>query len=72
MKRVKQTLEGFEQVQSVEFISEKEHFEVTYRAEIPMGEVFRDSVKEIIIFPEMRKFLGGLGSKLNNSTDVGP
>lgn len=37
-----------------------------------MGEEFRSSVTEIIILPGMRKFLGGVGSKLNNSNDVGP
>lgn len=72
MKRVKQTLEGFDQVEAVDFISEKEQFEVAYRGDIPMGEEFQASVKEIIIFPGMRKFLGGVGSKLNNSNDVGP
>lgn len=53
----------------VEFISEREQFEINYRADVPMGDEFKKSVADVIIFPRFRKFLGGMGEKLNNSSD---
>lgn len=72
MSRVKQTLEGFVQVDTVNFISAGDQFEVSYFGDCPMGEEFSNSVKEVIIFPGVRKFLGGVGERLNNSRDEGP
>ncbi len=71
MSRVKQTLEGFEGVERVQFWPAKEQFEVEYRAEVPLGEDFKKSVTDVIIFPAVRKFLGCIGDKLNNSPDRG-
>lgn len=72
MSRVKQTLEGFETVAKVEFQSEKEQFEITYRFNQPMGDEFRKAVSDVVIFPGVRKFLGNVGNSLNNSFDQGP
>ena len=43
-----------------------------YKSEQPMGEEFKAAVTNVIIFPEVRKFLGGVGDKLNNSVDQEP
>ena len=72
MNRVRQTLEGFESVSNVEFQSEREQFEVTYRLEQLMGDEFRKAVTDVIIFPGVRKFLGNVGNSLNNSSDQSP
>lgn len=69
---MRQTLEGFEGVENVLFISDKEQFEVKYNSDVPKGEAFRASVKEIIILPGVRKFLGNIGDQLNNYSDEGP
>ncbi len=66
---MKRTLEGFPTVDRVEFHPAKEQFEVEYRSDSPMGEEFKKSVTDIIIFPGVRKFLGGVGDKLNNPAD---
>ncbi len=72
MTRVRQTLEGFAQVNTVEFVSAKDQFELTYVSDTPMGEEFKDSIQEIIIFPGVRKFLGSVGDRLNNSQEESP
>lgn len=51
---------------NVKFISGADQFEVTYISDTPMGNEFRDSIMGIIIFPGVRKFLGGVGDRLNN------
>jgi len=56
----------------VEFQSEREQFEVTYRLEQLMGDEFRKAVTDVIIFPGVRKFLGNVGNSLNNSSDQSP
>lgn len=67
MDRVEKTLAGFEVVEKVEFYPVREQFEVEYRSECEMGEEFRAAVNDVIIFPGVRKFLGGVGDSLNNS-----
>ena len=67
-----QTLEGFESVTAVEFRPAREEFEVSYKSDSPMGDGFRQAVTDIIVFPGVRSFLGGLGDTLNNSKDTGP
>ena len=61
------TLEGFKEVQRVEFHAAKEQFEVEYQTDAAMGDVFRQAVLDVVIFPEVRKFLGDVGGKLHNS-----
>lgn len=72
MGRVKETLEGFDSVDQVEFQPEREQFEVTYRSDQPMGDEFRRAVIDVVIFPGVRKFLGNVGNSLNNSHDQSP
>lgn len=72
MTRVRKTLEGFEQVLTVEFHPAREQFEVTYRADCPMGDEFKEAVTDVVIFPGVRKLLGNVGTSLNNSSDQGP
>ena len=66
MDRVEKTLSGFEVVDKVDFIPVREQFEVEYRSECEMGEDFLTAVNGVIIFPGVRKFLGGVGDSLNN------
>jgi len=65
--RVERTLAGFEVVNKVDFNPVREQFEVEYRSECEMGEEFRAAVNDVIIFPSVRKFLGCVGDRLNNS-----
>jgi len=64
--RIQQTLEGFETVDSVKFIPEKEQFDIEYRGESEMGGQFKNSISDIVIFPKTRKFLSNLGDELHN------
>lgn len=66
MKRVRQTLEGFENVDKVDFVPDCEQFEVEYRSESPRGDEFQRAVSAVVIFPDVRRFLGGVGERLHN------
>lgn len=56
-------------MERVEFYPDKEQFEVEYRAGSPMGDEFRKTVTNLVIFPGTRRFLGGVGDKLNKSEE---
>lgn len=72
MNRVKQALEGFDTVTGVEFLPEKEQFDVSYRSNEPMAEEFKKAVFDVVIFPGVRKFLGDVGNSLHNSPRQSP
>lgn len=55
----------------MKFHSAVDQFEVEYRSDRSMADEFKESVIEVIIFPGVRKFLGDVGDKLNNSPDGG-
>lgn len=56
----------------VDFIPTAEQFEVEYRSNCEQGETFRQAVADVIIFPRVRKLLGSVGDRLNNSPDGEP
>lgn len=72
MSRVQKTLEGFDEVTDVKFQPALERFEVLYEADLPKGEEFKTAVISVIIMPGARKFLGGIGDQLYNSSEKRP
>ena len=69
---MEKTLDGFDAVTKVKFFPDKEQFEVFYNSDSPMSDEFKEAVRNVIIFPGVRRFLGGIGDQLHNSPEGRP